>query len=108
MNQPIGNEEDFRKTTCFECGHDGFQPAAVHLTGTRHGESFTVELQGLKCDGCGLETIDSIQSAEFTRLISDAYRRAHGLLTSAEIRTRRARLGFNQQEFADYLGIGSA
>jgi putative zinc finger/helix-turn-helix YgiT family protein len=94
--------------TCFECGRDGLQPATVHLTGTRHGEPFTVELQGVKCGECGFETVDSIQSVEFSQLVSDAYRRAHGLLTSAEIRTRRARLGLSQQEFADYLGTGSA
>jgi putative zinc finger/helix-turn-helix YgiT family protein len=80
----------------------------MRLEGIRHGESFTVETSGLKCDRCGFQTIDSVQSADFTRLISDEYRRAHGLLTSDEIRSRRARLGMSQQRFSEYLGAGVA
>jgi putative zinc finger/helix-turn-helix YgiT family protein len=78
------------------------------LEGLRHGESFTVETEGLKCGRCGFQTIDSVQSAEFTRLISDEYRKAHGLLTGGEIRSRRAWLGMTQQRFSEYLGTGVA
>jgi HTH-type transcriptional regulator / antitoxin MqsA len=94
--------------TCFECGQDALRPDRVRLEGVRNGESFTVETDGLKCTECGFETIDSEQSAEFTRLISDEYRRAHGLLTGAEIRACRAQLGMTQQQFSDYLGTGIA
>jgi putative zinc finger/helix-turn-helix YgiT family protein len=94
--------------TCFECGQNRLSPAPVRIKGTRHGESFIIELQGLKCGSCGFSTIDSDQSAEFTRLVSDAYRSAHGLLTSVEIRSKRVQLKLNQQEFSTYLGAGSA
>jgi len=45
---------------------------------------------------------------EFSRLLSDKYRAAHGLLTSVDIRDRRNRLGMTQLEFAKYLGVGIA
>jgi putative zinc finger/helix-turn-helix YgiT family protein len=63
---------------------------------------------GLKCPDCGFQTIDSEQSSEFTKLVSDAYRRANGLLTSAEIVAARTRLGMSQQQFAEHLGTGPA
>src|SRR2546426_12769764 len=94
--------------TCFECGNDALLASVVALTGTRHGESFTVTLQGLKCAECGFQTVDSEQSAEFTKLVSDEYRLAHGLLTAKEIRARRFQLGMTQQEFSNYLGPGIA
>lgn len=94
--------------TCFECDRGELKPAIVNLAGERNGESFTVQVSGLRCDECGFQTVDSEQSAQFTKAISDAYRAAHGLLTGKEIRARRARLKMTQQEFADYLGTGVA
>jgi putative zinc finger/helix-turn-helix YgiT family protein len=94
--------------TCFECQCGSLMPAEVSMTGTRQGESFTVRLQGFRCEACGFETVDSEQSGEFTRLVSDAYRTSHRLLTGKEIRACRAQLGMSQQEFATYLGTGSA
>ena len=94
--------------TCFECGSGRLVPATVHLTSVRHGESFTVEIPGLKCDQCGFETVDSEQSATLTQLISDAYRERHGLLSSAEIRARRLQLRMTQQQFSEHLGAGVA
>jgi len=93
---------------CFECGEGRLLPGLITLTGERNGESYTVTLEGLRCDRCGFETIDSAQSAEFTRLVSDAYRSAHVLLTGAEIRRRRHAMSMSQAEFAAYLGTGVA
>jgi putative zinc finger/helix-turn-helix YgiT family protein len=93
---------------CFECERGQLVPATVRLTGERCGESFEVELLGLQCEECSFQTLDSEQSAEFTGLISDAYRRAHGLLTSKEILARRLLLGMTQQVFSEYLGAGIA
>ena len=94
--------------TCFDCGKETLAPGEIHRAGARNGETFTVAVAGYRCANCGFETVDSAQSSEFTQLVSDAYRTAHGLLTSVEIRERRARLGMSQQEFADYLGVGVA
>jgi len=62
---------------CLECGRGHLEPSPVSLTGERHGEKFTVNMEGLRCPECGFETVDSDQSVELTRLISDAYRAAH-------------------------------
>lgn len=94
--------------TCFECGNGQLQPSRVMMTGSRHGESFTVEVDGFQCSSCGFKTVDSEQSVEFTRLISDEYRVAHGRLTSREIRARRTQLGMSQVQFGEYLGTGPA
>jgi len=65
-------------------------------------------MHGLRCELCGFQTVDSAQSAEFTKLVSDAYRESRGLLTGAEIRARRAQLSMTQQRFSEYLGTGVA
>lgn len=83
-------------------------PKRVDLVGTRNGEQFTVAVDGLECSVCDFKTIDNNHSGEFTRAISDAYRKAHGLLTEAQIRNRREKLGMTQSQFADYLGVGVA
>ena len=93
---------------CFECGQGSLVSGDMDLVGERNGESFVVRMEGLKCDRCGFQTIDSGQSSEFTRLVSDAYRESHGLLTGAEIRARRMQLDMTQQQFAEYLGPGIA
>lgn len=93
---------------CFNCGEGALIPGVMDLVGERNGESFTVRMEGLRCERCGFQTIDSGQSSEFTRLVSDAYRQSRGLLTGAEIRARRIRLQMTQQQFAEYLGPGIA
>ncbi len=94
--------------TCFECGQGSLVSGVTDLVGERNGESFVVRMEGLKCDRCGFQTIDSGQSSEFTRLVSDGYREKHGLLKGSEIRARRSRLGMTQQRFSEYLGAGVA
>lgn len=101
MNIPI-------ETACFECGKGSLIPKIVDLTGYRHDEEFTVLAHGLQCTSCGFKTIDRNHSEEFTKLISDAYREKHGLLTGKQIREARKRLGMSQDEFARYLKVGPA
>ena len=94
--------------TCFECEKGELEPSIVYVTGERNGEEYSVKLDGLRCSHCGFQTVDSEQSAKLTRLLSDAYRSAHGYLTGPEIRALRAQLKMSQQEFSDYLGTGIA
>jgi putative zinc finger/helix-turn-helix YgiT family protein len=94
--------------TCFECGTGILIEGQVQIEGTRSGEVFRISMDGLRCDRCGFQAVDSTQSALFTQLLSDAYRRKHGLMTGEEIRDRRNRLKMTQQEFADYIGVGVA
>jgi putative zinc finger/helix-turn-helix YgiT family protein len=95
-------------TTCPECCMGDLIVHLVTQTGTRNHEDFEVTVNGVQCDSCGYQTILNSQSDEFTRAVSDAYRCKHGLLSGDEIRELRTRLGMNQVEFADYLGVGSA
>jgi len=94
--------------TCFECGLETLSIGEVELPGERNGQALVVKMVGQKCSNCGFQTIDSDQGAEFTKLVSDAYRVANGLLTSADIVAARTRLGMNQQQFGEHLGTGPA
>lgn len=96
--------------SCFECGQPTLATGIVRLDGERQGEIFTVETEGLQCmhTNCGFKTVDSRQSDQFTALLSDAFRKKHGLLTGTEIREIRRQLGMTQPEFAEYLGVGVA
>jgi putative zinc finger/helix-turn-helix YgiT family protein len=93
---------------CVECGEANLEPATVQLSGTVRGESYTVEMQGLQCPGCGHKTIEGAAMPEFGRLLADKYRAAHRLLTSGEIRAIRKRLGMSQEAFAQHLDVGLA
>ena len=97
-----------KEMDCFECGKGSLIPKMVDITGSRHGEEFTVLVNGLQCTACGLKTIDNEYSGEFTKLVSDAYREKHGLLTGTQIREARKRLGMSQEKFAQYLKVGPA
>lgn len=48
-----------------------------------------------------------LEDAEAAERITEACYRALGLLTPAEIRANRERLGLTQQELQEYLGLGS-
>jgi putative zinc finger/helix-turn-helix YgiT family protein len=94
---------------CLNCDQADLESnIVISLPGTVRGEDYTVEMLGLKCPYCGYETVDGAAMPEYARQLADKYRAAHGLLTSDDIRTRRQRLDMNQQEFADYLGVGVA
>ena len=93
---------------CFECGEGRLIPKMVEIAGSRHGEEFTIPVNGLECTACGFKTIDNEYSGEFTKLVSDAYRQKHGLLTGTQIREARQRLGMSQEKFAQYLKAGPA
>lgn len=97
-----------RVTTCPECCNGDLIVGPVTLTGTRNDEDFQVAVTGVKCDKCCHQSVLNSQSGEFTKAVSDAYRRKHELLLGDEIRDLRTRLGMNQVEFAEYLGVGSA
>jgi putative zinc finger/helix-turn-helix YgiT family protein len=102
------NHKMLTEDTCIECGIGTLQRKITDLTGERNGEEFTVRAEGLVCPACGFKTIDNDQGGEFTRLVSDAYRAKHGLLTGIQIRQARKLLGMTQQNFAAYLKVGVA
>lgn len=94
---------------CLHCGRANLQKKPrARIRGEYKGEEFTVTMEGLACPKCGFTTVDGPRMAAYMRLVADAYRSRHGLLTSQEIRERRRRLGLSQAEFARHLGVGVA
>ncbi len=93
---------------CLDCGTGKPVNRVADVEGEVRGERFTVASKALVCDRCGYQAMEGEDVQEFMRALGDAYRRAHRLLTSAEIRSRRGALGMSQSEFSVYLGVGVA
>jgi putative zinc finger/helix-turn-helix YgiT family protein len=93
---------------CPNCGKANLNKQKTQIPGDVKGERFSVAMEGLVCPKCGWKTVDGKNMPEYMRLLADAYRARHGLLTSDELRTRRSRLGMTQEEFARYVGVGVA
>jgi putative zinc finger/helix-turn-helix YgiT family protein len=71
------------------------------------GRAYTVDLPALtvpRCGNCGNLVLDE----EANREISDALRRQVGLLTPAQIRAGRERLGLTQKDLARLLRVSDA
>lgn len=93
---------------CPNCAKANLRKEKTQIPGEMKGERFSVSMEGLVCPRCGWKTVAGKDMADYMRRLADAYRAAHLLLTSEEIRQRRSRLGMNQEEFARYLGVGVA
>ena len=94
---------------CLKCSAGKLEAKEVKLEAEYRGEAFVVSTPGLHCPACNYATVRGEDMAEYMRRAADEYRKAHGLLTSDQIRERRQRLGMSQVEFAKYLGdIGVA
>ena len=78
------------------------------IEGTRRGESFIIRSEALVCPKCGFKTVPREKAADFSLRVANAYRKAHGLLTSLEIKDLRSRLQMSQKQFADFLQVGVA
>jgi putative zinc finger/helix-turn-helix YgiT family protein len=94
--------------TCIRCEKAQLSKRKTRIRGEVKGEAFVVSLPALVCPNCRFTTVDGGDMAEYMRLVADAYRKKHKLLTSDEIRRRRSRLGMSQAQFADYTGVGVA
>ena len=71
------------------------------------GRKYQVHIPALsvpKCGNCGAISLDEAADEEIDR----AFRKEANLLTPEEIRKGRQLLGYNQQEFADALGVAAA
>lgn len=93
---------------CIQCRKAELETKVANVSGEIHGEHYTVACDALVCPQCSYTTIGAGQTQEFMRLLADAYRLAHGLLTSIEIRTKRSALGWSQTELAAQTGAGIA
>jgi putative zinc finger/helix-turn-helix YgiT family protein len=92
--------------TCFVCDAGTLSKRLTDVEGQIKRRKYTVKTWALVCDQCGHVAVDGHDMQEFMRKVADAYRKAHKLLTSEEI--RRIRGGLSQQKFALELGVGVA
>jgi putative zinc finger/helix-turn-helix YgiT family protein len=92
---------------CYQCGRE-MRSRRAKVPGEYAGEKLVVETDAMVCPECGYTTLHASQIDAFTTKLADAHRAKHGLLTSAQIRAIRNRLGMSQEEFAKYLNVGPA
>ncbi len=72
------------------------------------GVKIKLPVEYYKCQECGAEVGTVNQTAKIQKAISNAYRKAIGLLTSEEIRENRKQLGLTQKELAKRMNVGVA
>lgn len=92
---------------CFRCGAELKEKNAA-MTAAYAGKEYSVKTKAMVCSECGYKTLRADQFDAFRTATADVYRADQGLLTSAQIRELRSRLGMSQNQFADYLGVGIA
>lgn len=93
---------------CMNCGKGKMTERTAAVTGDVRGEKYTVEVEGQVCPKCGFVVFNEVQADAYTIASADAYRKAHSLLTTAEMKAARRRLGLSQKQFADRLRVGIA
>lgn len=71
-------------------------------------EEFTVDAPAYVCQQCGLAQLDDPDIKILRKAVLDAYRKAHGLLTSDEIKEIREFQGLTQDAFANRIKVGVA
>jgi len=93
---------------CNECGLGTLSPATWEGS-FRHGDgSLTVsELECHRCSCCDADPVFAEQIRRNQARVADAKRAHDGMLTGAEIRALRERLGLSQQQAAVVFGGGA-
>ena len=92
---------------CEHCGKERILRRAKRVRNfVVKGEHFDVEVVVAICSVCGSEVPYPRLDNSQRRKASDAYRRAHGLLTTSEIISVRNRYGLSQRGLARILGWG--
>ncbi len=93
---------------CFSCGKGTMKVQTADIEAHVRGEIYTVRVEAEVCSRCGEVLLDDKQADAYTIAGSDAYRIAHGLLTTSHIKAARERLGLSQVAFAERLRVGAA
>jgi putative zinc finger/helix-turn-helix YgiT family protein len=95
--------------TCIHCRKAELKRQKTDMPAELKGEPVLVpQIDALVCPRCGYKTLHGSRMSEYMHAAADAYRRKKQLLTSQEIRSRREQLRMTQDQFASYLGVGSA
>jgi len=85
-----------------------FVPAQRETEQDFRGQTLRVTSPAFRCRHCGFSLLGPGHLDALRLATHDAYRRRHGLLTTAEIISRRKAMGLSQKRFAETLGVGSA
>lgn len=108
MVVPSSEVETKMTMKCFKCAKGKMMPAIAGMTATVRGEEIPVRTEAMVCERCGFQVMTDAQSDAYAIASADAYRAKHGLLTTAELRQARKRLGMSLRTFARYLKVGEA
>ena len=89
-------------------GHGKMHVTNVETIMKFRGVDITFQTEHYVCSVCGMEVGSIEQAAVTQRVISDAYRKAVGLLTSEEIRDGRKKLDLTQDDLSRRMCVGIA
>jgi putative zinc finger/helix-turn-helix YgiT family protein len=93
---------------CFKCAKGTMMPAIAEMAATIRAEEIPVRAEAMVCRNCGFQVMTDAQSDAYGIASAEAYRAKHGLLTTAELKRVRERLGMSFRAFANYLQVGEA
>jgi putative zinc finger/helix-turn-helix YgiT family protein len=94
---------------CLKCENEEFVlNSTAGVEQEFRGETVWVKTPVMVCKNCGWQTLAEGQLDELGRRTADAYRKKHGLLTSAQIKAMRESLDMTQRQFAEFLRVGEA
>ena len=96
------------KTPNCPAGHGEMTLRRLDKSTTFRGVDVAYQTETFVCRECDFEVANVDQAGKTQRAISEAYRKAKGLLTSEEIKSGRKRLGLTQKNLADLLSVGIA
>jgi putative zinc finger/helix-turn-helix YgiT family protein len=104
MNAPLPHP-----LKCRTCREKGVVPVTMDYTAEieHDGRLYQVkvpQLEVLRCGACGAIVLGDAASER----VSEALRRAAGLLSPAEIKAGRKRLNLKQKELASYLNVAES
>lgn len=92
---------------CADCGANALQAFTEAEQFDYKGQTLTVDVEYSVCSQCGAEAILPDQIKHNDCRVRDAWRKADGLLTGAEIVALRNQLGLTQQQAAQAFGGGA-
>ena len=92
---------------CPVCGAGELERKTVEEQFSYKGEALTVpDYVVFECASCGEAVIDPASSKRASKLLKDFSRIVDGLLTTADIKRIRKKLGFTQEQMAEVCGGG--
>jgi len=94
-------------TICPVCGSENIHENISSKTFSYKGKSVSFDgFISYDCNNCGESFPDETQLDEIEPKLRDFHREVDGLLTPAEIKSIRKKLGFSQEAFGNVLGGG--